>query len=79
MKTLVPMLGYMPLNLQIRSEAHYQTRVIKFHACKGKNLELAEQELSSGLGYVCLTAQPAQPLGCASLNKRTHSLFLDKS
>lgn len=63
------MLGYMPLNLQIRSEAHYQTRVIQFHACKEKNLELAEQELSSGLGSVCLTTQPAQPLGCAALNK----------
>lgn len=69
MKTLVPMLGYMPLNLQIRSEAHYQTHVIQFHACKEKNLELAEQELSSGLGSVCLTTQPAQPLGCAALNK----------
>lgn len=68
MKNLVPLLGCMPLNLQIRSEAHYQTRVIEFHACKGKNLELAEQELSL-LGYVCLTAQPALPLGCAALIK----------
>lgn len=69
MKNLVPLLGCMPLNLQIRSEAHYQTRVIKFHACKGKNLELVEQELSSGLGYVCLTAQPALPLSCTALIK----------
>lgn len=59
MKNLVLTLGFMFLNLQTRSEAHQHTHVIKFHACEGKNLELAEQELSSGLDCMCLNSGSA--------------------